>query len=53
MAPDLARLIFKRFPDILGARGNPSLKLLNFYTTRFDTVEINNTFYSLPHEKAK
>ena len=29
----------------------PATKMLQFYATRFDTVEINNTFYRMPDEK--
>ena len=29
----------------------PATKMLEFYATRFDTVEINNTFYRMPDEK--
>jgi uncharacterized protein YecE (DUF72 family) len=30
----------------------PASKMLQFYAERFDTVELNNTFYRLPSEKA-
>ena len=30
----------------------PASKMLEFYTRRFDTVELNNTFYRLPPETA-
>jgi uncharacterized protein YecE (DUF72 family) len=30
----------------------PTSKMLAFYSERFDTVEINNTFYALPQEKS-
>lgn len=29
----------------------PAAKMLEFYASRFDTVEINNTFYRMPDEK--
>jgi uncharacterized protein YecE (DUF72 family) len=29
----------------------PAAKMLEFYATRFDTVEINNTFYRMPEAK--
>jgi uncharacterized protein YecE (DUF72 family) len=29
----------------------PAAKMLDFYATRFDTVEINNTFYRMPDAK--
>ena len=29
----------------------PAAKMLDFYATRFDTVEINNTFYRMPEAK--
>ena len=29
----------------------PATKMLEFYAGRFDTVEINNTFYRMPEEK--
>ncbi len=34
------------YPDDL-----PATKMLQFYAQRFDTVEINNTFYRMPDEK--
>jgi len=34
------------YPDDL-----PATKMLQFYAERFDTVEINNTFYRMPDEK--
>ncbi len=34
------------YPDDL-----PATKMLNFYATKFDTVEINNTFYRMPEAK--
>ena len=34
------------YPDDL-----PATKMLQFYATRFDTVEINNTFYRMPDTK--
>jgi uncharacterized protein YecE (DUF72 family) len=34
------------YPDDL-----PATKMLDFYATRFDTVEINNTFYRMPETK--
>ncbi len=30
---------------------SPSDKMLGFYSKRFDTVEINNSFYQIPDEK--
>lgn len=32
-------------------QGLPKSQWLEFYTSRFDTVELNNTFYRLPREK--
>src|SRR2546423_3106887 len=29
----------------------PANEMLRFYTTQFDSVEINNTFYRMPDEK--
>lgn len=43
--------MYKHWMGAFYPEGTPSSKLLEFYAERFDTVEINNTFYNLPHEK--
>ena len=42
---------YKEWKGIFYAEDLPAAKMLPFYADRFDTVEINNTFYRMPDAK--
>jgi uncharacterized protein YecE (DUF72 family) len=44
--------MYKHWRDVIYPPKLPQRKWFEYYATMFDTVEINNTFYRLPTEKA-
>src|SRR5258706_5230805 len=42
---------YKEWKGIFYPEDLPAAKMLPFYAERFDTVEINNTFYRMPDPK--
>ena len=42
---------YKEWKGIFYPEDLPAAKMLDYYASRFDTVEINNTFYRMPEEK--
>lgn len=41
---------YRHWKDVFYSKGIPFLKYLDFYITKFKTVEINTSFYHLPKE---